>query len=576
MKKLSRIISAILIASMLSTGVYATEMPVGNQEVDLYQPENINEIDIDQNGNEAGDTVENDNVIPQENDDASMQKSIMDYITDLKMSTAELKDGKVTMSFTWALMDPVNVPESYNVYLSETKLSSDTDSLSNAVTKHLDADALSVGFEGLSKGHMYYIALEPRTDSSDTDGQIKFCSGIYIDTPQIEKVTSTATTATVTFSKVTGATRYELINETLNKKTDISADKTAITVNKLENNKKYTFRIKAVYEKDGVVVQDPVSDAKSVTTKISVPKKPSLQRIEPDNKAAILKWNKVSGATSYEVYRYYNKKWSRIKTLNGITYKNKNLKVNKKYKYRVRAVRTVRGKSAYSEWSVTRSITAKAYLTGNIRMGYSEGVLKRNSKIYKEGSSTKLASSSMISAGTKVTITKIKKVGGHKMARVKISGRNECWIMYGNISLYAPYRTLDYTTQNKERFMNRNGYSSKTKYLLFVCHYTQRTYVFKGKKGNWKQIHNYRIASGKAYTRTPRGKFRVYAKRLHSPTSSAMYVTYFSKGGNSFHSRPAGLATIGRPASNGCIRMYTPDARYIYNSIPMNTTVISY
>ena len=574
MKKLSRIISAILITSMLSTGVYATEMPDAytndagsepKQSVENVQPENT--------GEDNGSSVEG-----LDDDTSTVETNVViDYIKDLKLSGAEIKDGKVKLDFSWALADETVLPAGYNVYLSETKLPSDKSSFGDA-KQTLDADALSVSFEGLSKGKVYYIAVEPYSADSTTDGQIKFCSGIYIDAPKISKVTPSDTSVKVTFTKVSAATGYKLVNETLNnKETAIEADKTSATIKGLENNKKYTFRVKALYEKDGIS-QETVSDAVSTTTTVTVPKKPSLSKLEPYNKGAILKWSKVSGATSYEVYRYNNKKWSKIKTVKGaVTYKNTGLKINKEYKYRVRAVRTVSGKSVKGSWSNIRKITVKKYLTGDIRIGYSEGVLMRPAKKYKEGSSTQVESKSLLARGTRITIIKTKRVGGRTMAYIKTKNSGKTyWIRRGNISFYAPYRTLDYTTQAKEDFVNKKKYSSKSKYLVFICHYTQRTYIFKGKKGHWKQIHNFRIAGGKASTRTPMGKFKVIRKRMHSPTSSAMYVTYFTNGGNSFHSRPAGLYTIGRPVSNGCVRMYTNDAKYIYNTIPKKTTVISY
>lgn len=574
MKKLSRIISAILITSMLSTGVYATEMPDAytndagsepKQSVENVQPENT--------GEDNGSSVEG-----LDDDTSTVETNVViDYIKDLKLSGAEIKDGKVKLDFSWALADETVLPAGYNVYLSETKLPSDKSSFGDA-KQTLDADALSVSFEGLSKGKVYYIAVEPYSADSTTDGQIKFCSGIYIDAPKISKVTPSDTSVKVTFTKVSAATGYKLVNETLNnKETAIEADKTSATIKGLENNKKYTFRVKALYEKDGIS-QETVSDAVSTTTTVTVPKKPSLSKLEPYNKGAILKWSKVSGATSYEVYRYNNKKWSKIKTVKGaVTYKNTGLKINKEYKYRVRAVRTVSGKSVKGSWSNIRKITVKKYLTGDIRIGYSEGVLMRPAKKYKEGSSTQVESKSLLARGTRITIIKTKRVGGRTMAYIKTKNSGKTyWIRRGNISFYAPYRTLDYTTQAKEDFVNKKKYSSKSKYLVFICHYTQRTYIFKGKKGHWKQIHNFRIAGGKASTRTPLGKFKVIRKRMHSPTSSAMYVTYFTNGGNSFHSRPAGLYTIGRPVSNGCVRMYTNDAKYIYNTIPKKTTVISY
>ena len=143
-----------------------------------------------------------------------------------------------------------------------------------------------------------------------------------------------------------------------------------------------------------------------------------------------------------------------------------------------------------------------------------------------------------------------------------------------NIRYGAPYTTKDYTTEVKENFVNKKGYSSKTKYLLFISHYTQRVYLFKGSKGKWDLQKTYRCATGKASTKTPRGVFKITKKAKRTPAGSK-YVSYF-KSWNAFHARPFGSTTMGKPASNGCIRLYDKDAIYIYKKIPKRTTVVSY
>lgn len=304
--------------------------------------------------------------------------------------------------------------------------------------------------------------------------------------------------------------------------------------------------------------------------------KPKLTLAAYD-RGAILRWKEIKNATGYEIWRYNNKKWSRIKTVRVGTneYKNTGLTVNKKYYYKIRAIRTKNGKKIRSKFSEKKSIIAQTYLTSNtIRMGYNTGVVKVNSKKYKAGSTTQTVSKTKLKVGTRVTIVKRRKVGRHPMVYVRVPNGEEYWIKRCNVRYNAPYTTKDYTREVKENFVNEKGYSSRTKYLLFICHYTQRVYLFKGKKGKWDLKRTFRCAAGRSYTQTPIGVFQVYAKASRTLAGSR-YVTYF-KSLNAFHARPYGSTTMGRPASNGCIRMYTNDAIYIQRNIPMRTTVVSY
>lgn len=553
MKKTCRIVAVLLIIAMLSTCVYATE--TSEESVEPEQNTQMEELP-ESDDSEAFVTEE--------------AQEIPEYIKELRFAGGQAaSDGSVTLNFEWSLADGERKPDGYKVYINETEKE-----LPDLETpEYLEADRTSVSFEGLKKGKTYYIAVQPYVseDGAEKDGAVCFNSGLYIDDPEITKLTPTDKTVTVTFKQVEGASYYILRNETLKTDTEISFGKTTAVVKGLTNNKSYSFSMIAVYEKDGQS-QSTESAVKSTTTKITVPGKPTL-KLDAYNKGAILSWTKVSGATSYQVYRWYNNKWTRIKTLKTTTYKNTGLKLNKKYKYKVRAVRTVGNKSAYGAYSAVKSITAKSYLTGSIKIGYSSGVLIRPAKKYKEGSSTKVVSESMIAAGTRITIIKTKKIGEYKMANIKLSNGTKYWIRRGNISFYAPYTTKDYTKKTKENFVNKKKYSSKTKYLLFICNYTQKTYVFKGKKGAWKLYKTFKCVTGKASTRTPLGVFKIYNK--HRYGWSYQYVSYF-KSRNAFHSKPYGTSVMGQPASNGCIRLYDNDAKFVYQCVPKGTTVVSY
>ncbi|MCM1364305.1 MAG: fibronectin type III domain-containing protein [Faecalibacterium sp.] len=72
-----------------------------------------------------------------------------------------------------------------------------------------------------------------------------------------------------------------------------------------------------------------------------------------------LTWSSVKGATGYRIQRYdtANSKWVTLKTVKATSYTNTGLSVNKTYKYRVAAYKTVNGKDIYG--SNSSSISAK-------------------------------------------------------------------------------------------------------------------------------------------------------------------------------------------------------------------------
>ena len=75
-------------------------------------------------------------------------------------------------------------------------------------------------------------------------------------------------------------------------------------------------------------------------------------------------WKKVKNADGYQVYRATKKngKYKLVKVVKGnkkVSYTNTKLKKNKKYYYKVRAYRTVKGKKVYGAFSSKKSISIK-------------------------------------------------------------------------------------------------------------------------------------------------------------------------------------------------------------------------
>ena len=87
---------------------------------------------------------------------------------------------------------------------------------------------------------------------------------------------------------------------------------------------------------------------------------------------------------------------------------------------------------------------------------------------------------------------------------------------------------------------------------------------------NGQSVGNWKISSGRAGYETPRGYFRPkWISRMHYSRkyyNSPMPYSVFFNGGIATHGTTA-VSRLGRPASHGCIRLRTPNARKFYNLV---------
>lgn len=163
---------------------------------------------------------------------------------------------------------------------------------------------------------------------------------------------------------------------------------------------------------------------------------------------------------------------------------------------------------------------------------------------------------------------------------------NKCTLLLKNRYVNVPrtyvlfYRDLctikkgDYNTTTKLNFVNRPKRRSRTKYLIWVCLSKQRVNVYYGSVGKWKLTRVMKCSTG-AGNRTPVGTFRVKWKKPYA--KGCRYYTEFA--GSGFHVWPGNYGGMNRTlgystASHGCVRLSYNDAVWIYNRIPVNTTVL--
>ena len=159
------------------------------------------------------------------------------------------------------------------------------------------------------------------------------------------------------WSGVSGATGYEVYRSIDGGKsyTRVEVTKgTSYKDTKLTPGKSYMYKVRAYKTVNGVNTYSSYSSIFTATTTSVSVGTPSNLKKESSSKISIkIAWNKVNGATGYEVYRSTNdgKNYSIVSNSSGSTFNNLGLTSKKTYKYKVRAYMTINGVKYYSSFS---------------------------------------------------------------------------------------------------------------------------------------------------------------------------------------------------------------------------------
>lgn len=145
------------------------------------------------------------------------------------------------------------------------------------------------------------------------------------------------------------------------------------------------------------------------------------------------------------------------------------------------------------------------------------------------------------------------------------------------------YVNDNYSVKVKECYVNYiANYDSRTEYLIWVNRWTLRFNVFKGNKGTWDLIRSTPCTIGKNITPTQEGVFSTYKKTPIFETEDHYYhhVTWFWP--NAIHSRLYNYDgtfyddSMSKTVSDGCVRLYDEDAIWVYDTLPIATSVAVY
>lgn len=399
-----------------------------------------------------------------------------------------------------------------------------------------------------------------------------------------------------TWKPVSNAQGYVIYyKDTATKKTAHTApitgrSKSSYTVKGLTNKHKYQFIIYAYRYIGGKYYYSKASALKTATPVLYRPGKPMIQIGDIDSGQVTLNWKSVFGATSYQVYiRKSNGKYKLLEETKKRSVTITSLTDDARYTFAVRSVRTVNGKKTSSKID---SITVWV-------RSLKDQIADINDKCLYTGYMNRTVTAKRINGSGKVTITKGTQIGIVGWSTT-IQLRNGVKCKVSESDFTRTHNMFDepragYGKSVAEYYVNhwknsRGKYTntpikSSTKYLLWANPYTEHTYVFtKNKNKTWSLLYSWNCITGKYEHQSEYGVWKIIKKkpRMEFPGCYANYGCLFTSDGNAFHSLrysnngaqidPSGF--VGKAASAGCIRLEIDNIKFIYNKIPIGTTVI--
>ena len=184
--------------------------------------------------------------------------------------------------------------------------------------------------------------------------------------------------------------------------------------------------------------------AKESTAPVTL-KKPALSSITNTAKGITIKWKKVTNAADYQVYRKTGSgKWSKVKTVKGLSWTDTKTKNGTKYQYRIYAhkgsVKSTASAAKTIYRLVTKNLTSAKNLKGKkLSLKWAKNTKASGYQIqYATNSKFSKAKSKLVTGGKKssITLTKLKK-GKNYWVRIrsykKVSSKTKCYSAWSKV-----------------------------------------------------------------------------------------------------------------------------------------------
>ncbi|MBE6775744.1 MAG: hypothetical protein E7543_06085 [Ruminococcaceae bacterium] len=192
-----------------------------------------------------------------------------------------------------------------------------------------------------------------------------FSNEVTVGKPKIKSYERTTTTLTLKWSKVSGASGYEVYKYDTEKKEYVkigsTTSKRSLKVKNLKSGATYKFKIRAYKKLNGVIVYGELgAEREAVTT----PGKATITKVTAGSKKATVTWKTVANATGYRVFYTTDKDFDyasskMVKDAKATSKTIKKLKKGKRYYFKVRAYRTFKKKNIYGALSKVKSVKVK-------------------------------------------------------------------------------------------------------------------------------------------------------------------------------------------------------------------------
>ncbi len=366
-----------------------------------------------------------------------------------------------------------------------------------------------------------------------------------------------------------------------------STKKTTYTAKKLKPGTKYRFYAQAYRKVGGKIVYGAKSRVLTVKPKFrTYPANPTgLKVYKTGSGSASLSWNKSRNAIGYVIYKYNpsTRKYDRVTSSKKTNITIGGLTNGKSYKFKIRSYRSVNGAICYSK-KYSSVVTAKpkklSEAASSIKTMQYKAVVTSTFVASPANAKSKRQT---VKKGTKVTV--IARAG---TCKIQLPNKQVVYAKSNRLRFTsAVYSKGKYSVSQMEAFVNDMGYTSSTKYLIWVSTYTQTYGLYTGSRGHWNLIRRAKVSTGGKTSPTHTRICKIWKKDERNEKwefDGGLYqapIVYFD-GDNAFHSRlknPDGSIadhTIGKPVSGGCVRMYDEDINYLFNNVPIGTTVVIY
>ena len=276
------------------------------------------------------------------------------YILGTTKIKSVTRSGDQTATISW---NAVQNADGY--YLQRSNLSN------GIFEKIASLTTLSYKDNNLTIGEAYYYRVVPykKIGKAVSEGRPTASVGIrMLAKPVISTIEQTSANAlTLTWQAVPNATCYNVyMSQKQGGKYTLAGtvNTTTMTLNDLAQEKWYYFVIAAGSEEDGTTYLGQKSEEmRAYVTNLATPVISTLA--QADTGKLTVKWNKVSGASGYEIFRSgsLNGQYTSLQLVSGASYNDTNVYEGSTYYYKVRPYKTVNGTNVFGFVSETVGAT---------------------------------------------------------------------------------------------------------------------------------------------------------------------------------------------------------------------------